>query len=196
MIALPEQRALILTPPKTAASTLHRLFCEAGGPGMWIYGLNAAGLADKHASTKPAEFAEFTLLLSVRNPYDRAVSLYNHLCRWRAYNGYAAPSFVDFAQRLASGDAYHDGYLFTATIDQMAGDDPPRLLLRTEHLAEDLLVAGLIGETTQVPHSNAAYRRPWRDYYAADRVAADAVAHWGRIDFVRFGYDAELPGTD
>jgi hypothetical protein len=57
----------------------------------------------KHYPHVPNETFGFKVLLAVRHPLDRLVSLYHHQCRLAAWEGLASPSFDDFARSVAAG---------------------------------------------------------------------------------------------
>lgn len=182
MILLIEHRVVILTPPKTASDALHRLFCS--GP-PW------SGLAvvqrhhdvlDKHGMEIPAEAAGFRVLLSVRHPLDRLVSLWHHRCRLHAYHGRGSCSFQEFATQVAGGRPL--GWLWTTTIDELAGELQPDALLRCESLAADLKAAGL--DVAEIPRVNESYRRSWPAYYTAELL--QRLRPWADRDCQRFTY--------
>jgi hypothetical protein len=183
MILLIEWQTVVLTPPKTASDTLHRLFCS-GPPwhGLALVGPHH-GAIDKHFPSVPAEAHGFRVLLSVRHPLDRLVSLWCHKARLAAYEGVANDSFERFAGRVASGE--EPDWLWRTTITELIGAQNIDGLLRAESLAEDLTAAGF--QASPLIRHNASYRRDWRAYYTPE--LRDAVRPWAAPDCERFAYD-------
>jgi hypothetical protein len=182
MILLIDHRTVILTPPKTASDTLHRVFCS-GPPwnGLAVVGPHH-GVVDKHYPHVPNEAFGFRVLLTVRNPFDRLVSLWHHRCRLASYDGQGSPSFEEFAKSVVARQA--GCWLWETTISELIGEQRIDGLLRCESLADDLATAGLA--VALLPRWNESYRRPWRQYYTVRLLGA--VESWASEDCRRFGY--------
>ena len=104
MIVFLDRRIAIVTPPKTASDTLHRVLCSPPFDGLAIVGRSRTGELDKHLSELPAECLGFRVLATVRNPHDRLVSLYHQFQRHETYWGRAGVAFWDFAHRVGRVD--------------------------------------------------------------------------------------------
>lgn len=154
----------------------------------------ALGLRRRHAPaaveglatfghTLPARFVPLNpgafLFAFVRNPYDRAVSLWAH---WRREGG--GLDFPAWCRRL--GDWHWR--VRTPQARWLAGMDLG-FLGRFESLAADFgrLCDVLEIERRPLPRLNAGEHRPWRGYYD-EGTAAIVQVHYAR-DFERFGYD-------
>jgi hypothetical protein len=183
MILLIDHRTVILTPPKTASDTLHRVFCS-GPPwnGLAVVGPHH-GVVDKHYPHVPNEAFRFKVLLTVRHPLDRLVSLWHHKCRLAAWAGEASESFPRFVNGLAAGEVVT--WLWKTTIVELIGDQRIDGVLKCESLADDLAGVGLPVDAKH--RHNTSFRRPWQDYYDAGLLAT--VEPWARPDIERFGYD-------
>jgi hypothetical protein len=87
MLILPKQESIIITPPKTGSNTLHL----EGIPGaIWVYGFAGHDTSSitQHTTLIPnAMYADFKVYLTVRNPYQRAYSLYKHQVKYQHYKG-------------------------------------------------------------------------------------------------------------
>jgi hypothetical protein len=183
MILLLERRICILTPPKTASDTLHRVFC-AGPPwnGLALVGPHH-GVIDKHYPHVPAEADGFSVLLAVRNPLARLVSLWFHKSRCERYDGHGGESFARFCERLAEGEV--QTWLWRTTIAELVGEQPIDGLLHVENLQADLATHGL--QVAELPRHNVEWHKPWQAYY--DEWLLSIVAEWAAADG-KYGYDA------
>ena len=77
MIALPDKKLLILTPPKCGSTSLHALLCQQENS-VFIIGPQLDGRIDKHTSRIPFDFRNYKRYIVVRDPYTRFLSLYKH----------------------------------------------------------------------------------------------------------------------
>ena len=169
-----------------------------------LTGLTPAGrlwkhstLADIEGIVAREELAEFRIVTLVRNPWDRAVSLYHWLGTQRLNH----PA-VTLAQSLPFGD-----FIAHPVIRRMfrtspartylcdgAGVERPAIRARIEHLAADLapFESHLGFRLTPLPRANESPRaRDWRDHFT-DRTAA-IVAEDCAEDIARFGYGFDPP---
>lgn len=151
-------------------------------------------LVDAGAITPPYADAAWTFAF-VRNPWDRAVSLFAFLRR----RGLLRPSesFCDFAERLAARDFDPVG-LYTARglswcnpQVEWLRDGSGRLAVdfigRFESLAEDLaIVHRRLAIEASLPHLNAENRAPYRDVY--DDRSRELVDVAYADDIETFGY--------
>ena len=128
----------------------------------------------------------------VRNPYDRAVSIWASTClrdgdRYRAKAriksvGGDPESFDDFvAACLANGYVWAGGHswLFRNQADWLDG----RVIdcyARFDELYAD--VAGIIGEVVSFPRENQSKHAPWYSYYARAQTRA-LVLRWASSDW-------------
>ncbi len=134
-------------------------------------------------------FAQYTVITSERNPFDRQVSLFNHR---RQRKG--ADALGEFSNCMVS-PAYNSlhynrlrNWEIYAIRDQVCAD----VIIRFEHLQDDfrelLAKLGIDAEKSRLPHlrhgqrPKADYRRHYTD------AARRAVASWYRREIAHFGY--------
>lgn len=186
MIVLQQQRALIVTPPRTASVSLHVALCGANAP-IWVVGpLRPQSSHSAHETPcVPHQFGEFRVFVVCRHPLARLVSMWRHVqeTHWQPD---ARLSFADFARRAAAhpDDCYPAWHQTICDITRglaVAGELP------FERLREELL--DKLGLTVSLPHLNRTQHGPWRDYYDADTLAIGV--DWAREDAERFGYAIE-----
>ena len=179
MIILPEQKVVIVTPPKCGSTSLHEMFCVQQSSGLFV--VDAAH--DKHTTIVPWNFCRFRLAMVVRNPFDRLRSLWLH---WRRFVD-ARCEFETFIHSLIKGDItnwfyswrlvdFMDSIVVGASGDSKGVDH----VVRLERLQADLRDLGLEGT---VRHDNAA-----SESLSNVRCGGRSIARWVERDFERFGY--------
>ena len=129
----------------------------------------------------------------VRNPYDRAVSIWASTCR-REGDKYGIkallktdhPGFADFARRCLAGNldwAPRDPWLFknqSEWIEEMLIDR----IVHFETLSEEL--PGIVGPV-DLRISNASNHAAWQEYMTPETIGI--INKWAAADFERFGYE-------
>lgn len=194
MIILPSLKTIIITPPKTGSTSLHKGLC-AGGEAIWVNGFAPHGRCVDHHVVGYAP--GYKLLITVRHPLDRLVSLYLHQCRYDASQGRASEAFWCFANRV--GRAEHPDPMYAWNLCKYleafaerpnvqsppvaAGEFPPQrshapYVLPQQFADGELqLVAALRLENlsddltshgislAELPHVNRSIRRPWPAYF-------------------------------
>jgi hypothetical protein len=154
-------------------------------------------LADIEGIVARGEMGEFLVFTLVRNPWDRAVSLYH----WLGGQGFDHPavalarslSFADFVAHPVVRRMVRAAPARTYLTDG-AGVERPAVIARIEHLAADLApVEDHLGfRLTPLPRANESVRaRDWRGYFT-DRTAA-IIAEDCAEDIARFGYGFDPP---
>lgn len=206
MIILPEQAKVVLGPPKCATTTLHYDLVRPPWLGFQI------DPDAQHDFQVPKQYEHFQIVAPVRDPYERATSLYWHYLRdVRRERGMAKGqktskmwvkipipeneiSFVCYMEMVMHGELLHylvrpEYYFFTNTISDWL-DNALRVdaFIHVEDLETDwaVLVGAERGEV-QFSTRNAPGREPW-EKYRSDR-AVELVDEWAREDFLRYGYD-------
>lgn len=155
-------------------------------------------LVHKTALTKRSELGEarrnqkFTFAF-VRNPWDRAVSLYSQrLDRARIpLRGDQPLSFKEYVDRVFGPDAADPGLMETDQLSWIV-DEHETVLVdfvgRFERLSEDFdHVCDVLGRRSELPHVKASTRAGgYVDYY--DDYAKGLVAKWYERDIETFRY--------
>lgn len=158
------------------------------------------GFAPQHASAAsirsafPTEWENYTKFSVIRNPFSRAVSLYN----WRTRNCKTRPSFIEYLRALAIGDSLggivplhlHDSWNHYTIEGHLALDR----IIRYENLKEGFAaVMGSIGipdeeELPQLKVSKSTDGRleNYTNYYCPDAVSIVSKLYEKEID--AFGY--------
>lgn len=173
MIICPEHDLVIITPPKTASTSLHAYAATLGG--QTFYGLQPDGRFSKHALTVPDEaFGFSTVALVIRNPWDRLVSLFHSFHSAEGYFGRPGLDFLVFADLATRNPGQHTPdelpFFYRATCAEYAATLTAAGLVyelwAVEHLADHLSQHGLGPEPGRLLRvENASFRRPTLAYY-------------------------------
>jgi hypothetical protein len=132
----------------------------------------------------------------VRNPYDRAVSLYHYLSQRTDHHLYERVSRMSFkgyldylAKRRRSKDPTQLFYIGDAQGQPIVDD-----ILRFENLNDDFAnLCGNLGMPGRVelPMRNTSDHSPYWEYYTDDRTR-DMVRDLFAVDFAAFGYSTNI----
>ncbi len=174
---------LIITPPKTASTTLSKHFAECY-------------TGYQHDHDVPADF-HGKVYITCRNPFDRAVSLWMHHL-WDLLNARGGVGRPDIVRPERSFEEFLE---LRPTLNEFFGpaawwvrEIPPGRVLRVENLENALKREGILSSDDRLPRYNCTRHAPWVDYYCvetAQRVMTDFAD-----DFARFGYPREWNRPD
>lgn len=176
---------IYLAAPKTGSSTLHYLFSfppfNGYCPGMSVEGL----IEEQHDMRIPEGCEDYKVIISVRDPYSRAVSLFTHYQKDFAHLP-EAKSFPVFVEKI----------LLPKTNDFFAWDqvrwykEVPRVdhIIRLEYLWADVHEAGLVHHPFAIPWENRITVTSWQSYYRSHPGTLELVRQWGEEDFEAYGY--------
>ncbi len=150
----------------------------------------------RYCYISPALFERYFKFTVVRNPWDRAVSLYHYLA--------SGMDFAAFCAELEATLAQGSHWYLDPQIDFLAGDDGAIRVdhvARFEHLGEEIeKIRTRVGLASVLAHTNASGATPadagadaraaiYRHYY--DTVTRDRIGRVYARDIERFGYRFE-----
>lgn len=179
MILLVEHRTVILTPPKCGSVSLYDALRMPPWNGLMVVQQHH-GVLDKHGMELPNEALDSRVLLVIRNPYDRLVSLWHHFCRIETYHGRGCLPFDAWVGRMLDGKL---GWMESTSIVDLVGSTKYDTLLSCELLEDRLKGCGI---EAQLPRLNRSYRKNWRGYYSV--LLMDTVRKWVTPDCETFNY--------
>jgi len=198
MIGSLERKYVFLTPAKTGATGWRSWLAEH---------CNGIQINNAHSWQVPIEYRQCTPYLSVRNPYDRCISLWWYSCadpaREKKCHLYGC-SFVKYMHRLMwfrdhpdEGHAVPFAYMSLAQygdrVEKQMGKQPNAIHL--ESWEADVASFGLATEqeTTGYRAKNTSTTRPpVSPYKFLSGLEEELVWQYCQEDFHRFGY-ARLP---
>jgi len=197
MIINHDRRWLIITPPKTASTTLRKMFLDQRNS------KEACCFSGyQHDATVPAGCHDYAVFATVRNPYERAVSLWWH----RMWDMCKEDGIGRAGNRRKFPRDILDEYPFSQFVGWITNTETPFFswpcirwfrflpsysILRVESLSSDLRRVNLMRAGDAVPHENRTNHGPARSYYTAD--VQDAIWRLFRDDFQAFDYPEDLP---
>ncbi|MBV0911123.1 sulfotransferase family protein [Anianabacter salinae] len=216
MIISHTRRLIVFSNPKTGSESLRALLSPVAEE-VVVPWRQTCGLYPFYPHMPPREakrvfdargweFAGYTRITTIRNPYARLVSLYRMIQRadgvWRMRQraGLPVPGFAEWLRSTQTdgpggGGRRHQrwrrfGTYSVAAWTRDAGGRPlVSHILRLEHLAED--AASVLQDIGRgVPHLNAAPRIDWQDWYDAETTALVALRY--RDELCKFYPDFSL----
>lgn len=185
MVINHDRRWIYLAAPKTGSSTLHFLFSfppfNGFCPGMGVEGF----IQDQHDMAIPPGCEDYKIVISVRDPYSRAVSLYTHFSK--DYSSLPeAESFPIFVKEMLTPKE-NDFFGW----DQIRWyRELPRVdhIIRLETMWIDVHNAGLVETPFAIPWENRITPTSWQHYYRTNPGTLEVVRDWGEDDRRAYGY--------
>ena len=131
----------------------------------------------------------------VRNPWDKAVSLYEYRRKKDrtkiATRGILFSDWVKMTYGEEKDFSYYNVKAFQPQVEWLKdnqGNIAMDFVGKFESISEDFKqIAKAIGLDTELPHLNASKRVGYQSYY--DNETRDIIAHWFREDIKLFGYE-------
>lgn len=186
MILLPSHNLILITPGKTASTSLRAELASVVPDIILLHGPQGNNTDyNKHTAKVPEALPESmrnpAVAVITRNPFDRAVSLWKHFVR----HGKREITFPDYVDQVLTND--QRWWFFRFTIMQTLEGTRFDRIIRFESLLPDLQGLGIPLKSLSVRHGSGD-ATPWESYYNVE--TRDAVKLWGAADFEAFGYDA------
>lgn len=187
MIVSRLRQFVYIAPPRTASETLHvwltqPILCEYA----W-----ARDSATWHSGYVPEDARSFFKFASVRNPYDRAVSLwkFSQITEpGKTPDVPALDTFTEFLDWMPSELTF-----YSVTQSQVVGETMLDAIVRFEELRsvrELPPITPFKDQLEELPHLNKTDRECWSEYYTPQLIEK-VRAHFAE-DFERFGYDTDV----
>jgi len=198
MIICPKHKLVYLAPPKTGSTAVKTLLMSRRFGGRI---LGRPEFAHHDVVWQP-RFQDWTIFISVRNPYRRMISMWQFsLMR---YHKRRRDKFTDFFSTIFPTDDHS----FTAFMNSQTVlncsqsvwryawqlhklQKPVDYVLYQERLGEDLRkIPQFAGERLKQVNTSCSMELPWYKLYTPDAIAK--VKTWYAVDFERFGYNPEF----
>lgn len=186
-------KLVYLDPPKTGSQTIDKLLWF-NGCSYLKYKTTSGKMVNKHQRIIPDNFKNYKVFASVRNPYTRALSMYN-FDRKRKYNfiGLEMKTFEDYMTGIIAKTAHLPAdiedlkyyryfpcwkYLSLQPIDHV---------IHMERITEDLNDAGITLPISEPLINRGKYKKTFDDIKTPELI--DMINTWAGTDFEQYGYD-------
>ena len=172
---------IYIGPYKCASNTLHDMLRKSPFGGAW-YG----GVKNWHSARIPVGRWDHFTFCTVRNPYDRVISMYEY---YKKLNPNCS-DLMNFPKFVTTLGTLHN---WSTTISESVRGARIDAFIRVEYIREDLMRLRLTDQGLNVPHWNKGTYCHGKPYYTEPLISK--VADWAREDFMRFGYPIEYKGV-
>lgn len=190
MILLYGKQTAIITPPKTASTTLLTTLCLPPYYGTLCIGPSGPELNyyDQHSTILPPAGFVWKKVAIVRHPLQRFVSLWGHLAREQVLKFEKVISIEDFVNVIAN--KLHPFYFYQWNQNDILKDDD-YICVHVENLMQELIDIDILKtETVSLPMINTFnYKSSTPDYKEIlTKTMIEKLAWWWEPDSARFGY--------
>lgn len=190
MILLYPKQIAIITPPKTASTTLLTILCSPIHCGVLCVGPSGPekDYFDQHSIILPPAGFVWKKIATVRHPLQRFVSLWGHLAREQVLKFEPVISLQEFVDVIAN--KLHTFYFYQWNQNDILGTDE-YLYAHVENLLPELVEYGIFEPNTEsLPNINAFnYESSTPDYRTLlTDEDIEKLRWWWEPDVTRFGY--------
>lgn len=186
-------RLVYLDPPKTGSQTMDKIF-QGMGCSYHKYKNPKGKVLDKHQRIIPAKFKNYRVFASVRNPYSRALSLYNYdkkrkynfiKLNMRTFEDYMTGIIAKTAHLPADTSDLHYYRYFPCW--KYLSLQPVDHIIHMESITQDLTDAGITYKNQSEPMLNQGrYTKKFDDIKTPELI--DMINTWAGTDFEQYGY--------
>lgn len=192
-------KLVYLSPPRTGSTSMATVLVQAP--------FHARGLSRgdvPHDAIWQAHFGRYTLFITVRHPYPRAVSLWRFSCyhavclpvdrltqSWRQTYRDGLPSFEGFLRFPNFQNTLYTNWRCSWHLEQML--KPVDFVVRQENFDQDLAkIPQLKGVHVPRLNSGPPNRYTWDHFYEQNPACLELVQNLWGDDFEKFGYEVDF----
>lgn len=191
MILLYQKKTAIITLPKTGSTSLFETLCKRPHNGIFCIGPSGddPNYYDHHSVILPQASFQWKVLVVVRNPLQRFVSLWGHLAKEMVMNMQNPPSIKEFVNII--GNNNHSFYFYQWNQTKILEKANYQYdIIKTENMEEDLLEKNILnyrGELLNVNVFNITQRtRCYKELLDEDMI--EKLKWWWEPDDLKFNY--------
>ena len=167
MIVSHKHKFVYFAPVKTASTSIHKALEQFD---IQIYHTSSKENWARHQMYFPHEIREYFTFVSVRNPYHRFLSMYNHFSKED-----------ETIEEYSYGNDNRKSSIFDEVLSKMI---PINAILRTETLEKDFNNLPFVKNYTHLTHENVSNKKLNR----LSEYAIDYVNRKYHLDFLLFSY--------
>lgn len=190
MILLYNKQIAIITPPKTASTTLLTTLCLPPYYGTLCIGPSGpeSNYYDQHSIIVPPAGFVWKKVAIVRHPLQRFVSLWGHLAKEQVLKFEKVISIEEFADVISN--KLHPFYFYQWNQNDILGSEE-YIYIHVENLLTELISLDIIKpETTSLPHMNTFNYEGSTPHYKTvlSNEIIQKLKWWWEPDVIRFNY--------
>lgn len=191
MILLYDKETAIVTLPKTGSTSLFKTLCRQPYYGVFCIGPSGddPNYYDHHSVLLPPAPFKWKVIVVVRNPLQRLISLWGHLAKERVAQILDVPSLEDYIDIISTNS--HPFYFYqwnqTKILENVTYE---YTLVKTETLESQLLELGILNNPGELMNLNVFnMRRSTPEYNTIlSQESIDRLRWWWEPDNIKFNY--------
>lgn len=191
MILLYSKQTAIVTLPKTGSTSLFQTLCKPPYYGTFCIGPSGddPNYYDHHSVILPQAGFKWKVLVVVRHPLQRLVSLWGHLAKEKVLNMQNPPTLQNFVDAIT--DNKHSFYFYQWNQSKILEKvDYEYSIIKTETMEEQLLDLGILnykGELLNLNTFNMGQKsKSYTEVLSVDMI--EKLKEWWEPDCVNFDY--------
>lgn len=201
MILNHKKKWIYIGPPKTASTSISYLLTDGKfniNDFSQILSSNFEGIEinGQHTPWPPnklsSEYDDYIVFISVRNPFARIVSLYDH---WKYGQNYSnelcskEKTFEEFMYLVLNKNLSNDGFFHTTITDWVSRYD---FFIKQENLQNDLKMLNIHSVDFSVPVINEKLgsTKHWKKEH--NKKTIEMTIEWAKEDFYNFEYSKDI----
>jgi hypothetical protein len=192
MILLYDKETAIITLPKTGSTSLFETLCRIPYNGVFCIGPSGddPNYYDHHSVILPQAPFEWRVLIVVRNPLQRFVSLWGHLAKEMVLHMESPPTIGEFVDIISNND--HDFYFYQWNQTKILEKANYKYsIIKSEHMEEELLEKEILhnkGDLLNLNVFNITQKSKPYDQIL-DKKMIEKLRWWWEPDSLRFNYN-------
>lgn len=167
MIVSHQHKFVYFAPVKTASTSIHKALADFD---IQIYHTHSKEKWARHQMWFPQELWGYFTFVSVRNPYDRFLSMYNH--------------FSEDNETIKDYSINNDPRKSSIFDEVFSKSIPINAIIRVETLEQDINNLPFVRNKIVIPKENVSYKK---ENYLTDEII-DFVNKRYHLDFLFLGY--------
>lgn len=191
MILLYPKNTAIITLPKTGSTSLFQTLCKPPHNGTFCIGPSGdnPNYYDHHSVILPQAGFKWKVLVVVRHPLQRLVSLWGHLAKEKVLKMINPPTIQNFVDIIA--DNKYSFYFYQWNQSKILEKaDYEYSIIKTETMEEQLLDLGILQYKGELLNSNTfnmgQKSKPYTEVLSVDMI--EKLRWWWEPDAIHFNY--------
>lgn len=195
MILLYDKKTAIITLPKTGSTSLFQTLCRPPYNGIFCIGPSGdePNYYDHHSIILPQAPFQWEVIVIVRNPLQRFLSLWGHLAKEKVLQMLDAPSLLNFVDDIANNRYSFYFYQWNQT-KILEKTYYPYRIVKTENLEDHLLELSILNTKGDLMNLNVFNPNqttiPYHNILSKDMI--EKLKWWWEPDAIRFNYNIDI----